>query len=236
MLRSWLEKPLLDPVEITRRHGAVEELVSSVIIRGELEEALRDVTELERAMTRIVTGTVNCRDLLGLARGFRALPEVKAQLQKCESPLLRKLEQQIEEMKELRHTIEKFRAEASLNAARQVLTAAKDMGGLHVVTLSRSGMDANALRQMGDILRDKDPSVVAVLSSVNGEKVTFLAVCGKDAVAKGIKAGDLVKLVSGICGGKGGGKPDSAMGGGTDILKGDDALAAVDNFVAEKTN
>jgi alanyl-tRNA synthetase len=89
---------------------------------------------------------------------------------------------------------------------------------------------------MGDFLRDKDPSVVAVLSSVNGEKVTFLAVCGKDAVAKGIKAGDLVKLVSGICGGKGGGKPDSAMGGGTDILKVDDALAAVDNFVAEKVN
>ena len=80
MLRSWLEKPLLDAAEITRRHGAVEELVDSVIIRGELEEALQDVTDLERVMTRIVTGTVNCRDLLGLARGFRALPEVQQQL------------------------------------------------------------------------------------------------------------------------------------------------------------
>ena len=106
MLRSWLEKPLLDPVEITRRHGAVEELVSSVIIRGELEEALRDVTDLERVMTRIVTGTVNCRDLLGLARGFRALPEVKAQLQKCESPLLRKLEQQIDALTDCADLIE----------------------------------------------------------------------------------------------------------------------------------
>ena len=48
MLRSWLEKPLLDPVEITRRHGAVEELTDNVIVRGELEEALRDVTDLER--------------------------------------------------------------------------------------------------------------------------------------------------------------------------------------------
>ena len=94
--------------------------------------------------------------------------------------------------------------------------------------------DANRLRQMGDMMRDKASNVVAVLATVNGEKITFLAVCGKDAVAKGIKAGDLVKLVSGICGGKGGGKPDSAMGGGTDILKVDDALAAVDNFVAEK--
>ena len=58
MLRSWLEKPLLDPVEITRRHGAVEELTDNVIVRGELEEALRDVTDLERVQTRIVTGTV----------------------------------------------------------------------------------------------------------------------------------------------------------------------------------
>ena len=80
MLRSWLEKPLLDPVEIDRRHRAVEELVGNTVCRGELVEALKDVTDLERVMTRIVTGTVNCRDLLGLARGFRALPEVKVRV------------------------------------------------------------------------------------------------------------------------------------------------------------
>ena len=106
MLRSWLEKPLLDPVEITRRHAAVEDLVDNVIIRGELEQALRDVTDLERVMTRIVTGTVNCRDLLGLARGFRALPEVKAQLSKMEAPLLRKLEQAIDSLTDCADLIE----------------------------------------------------------------------------------------------------------------------------------
>ena len=106
MLRSWLEKPLLDITEITRRHGAVEELVDSVIVRGELEEALKDVTDLERVQTRIVTGTVNCRDLLGLARGFRALPEVKKQLSKMESPLLRKLEQAIDSMTDCADLIE----------------------------------------------------------------------------------------------------------------------------------
>ena len=87
---------------------------------------------------------------------------------------------------------------------------------------------------MGDLLRDKEPAVVAVLSSVNGDKVTFLAVCGKDAVAKGIKAGDLVKLVCTACGGSGGGKPDSAMGGGKDATKVDNALALVDDFVTSK--
>ena len=61
-----------------------------------------------------------------------------------------------------------------------------------------------------------------------------LIFCGKQAIAKGIKAGEIIKNVTAICGGKGGGKPDSAMGGGNDLLKLDDALAKVDDLVAEK--
>ena len=148
--------------------------------------------------------------------------------------ILERMEQQANEMKELRQTLEKFKAEASLGEAKQVMASAKTVGGLHIITGTRQNLDANALRAMGDFMRDKDPSVVAVLASINSEKVSFLAVCGKEAVAKGIKAGDLVKSVSAVCGGKGGGKPDSAMGGGTDLLKVDDALATVDDFVAAK--
>ena len=94
--------------------------------------------------------------------------------------------------------------------------------------------DAAKLRQMGDMLRDKAPNVVAVLATCNGDKPTFLAVCGKDAVAGGMKAGELVKQVCSCCGGSGGGKPDSAMGGGKDITKVDNALALVDDYVASK--
>ena len=148
--------------------------------------------------------------------------------------LLERMEQQANEMKQLRQALEKFKAEASLGEAKQFLASAKTVKGLHVLTATREGLDANALRKMGDFLRDKDPTVVGVLASISGEKITFLAVCGKEAVAKGVKAGELVKLVSGICGGKGGGKPDSAMGGGSDPLKVDDALASVDDFVSEK--
>ena len=108
------------------------------------------------------------------------------------------------------------------------------MAGLKVLTVIVPSADAGKLRQMGDLLRDKDASVVAVLATVNGDKPTFLAVCGKEAVAKGVKAGELVKLVCTTCGGSGGGKPDSAMGGGMDVLKVDDALAMVDDFVASK--
>ena len=106
LIRSWLEKPLLDITEINRRHAAVEELAGATILRGELVEALKDISDLERVQTRIVTGTVNCRDLLGLARGFRALPEVKRLLQTCEAPMLRKLEQQIDDLTDCADLIE----------------------------------------------------------------------------------------------------------------------------------
>ena len=147
--------------------------------------------------------------------------------------LLERIEQQANETKELRRMLDKMKAEASVGEARQFLASAKKIGDVDVVTAQRDGLDANALRQMGDFLRDKNPAVVAVLASVKDGKVTFLAVCGKDAVAKGVKAGDLVRSVCTICGGKGGGKPDSAMGGGTDVLKVDDALASVDDFVSK---
>ena len=106
MLRSWLEKPLLDPIEIGRRHTAVEELVGATVCRGELVEALKEVTDLERVMTRVVTGTVNCRDLLGLARGFRALPLVKQQLSQLETPLLQKLATSIDPLTDCADLIE----------------------------------------------------------------------------------------------------------------------------------
>ena len=106
MLRSWMEKPLLDVLEITRRHEAVEELVSSPINRGELEQALSDVTDFERVMARITTGTVNCRDLLGFAHGLRALPQVKALLGRAEAPMLQKLADAIDTLQECADRIE----------------------------------------------------------------------------------------------------------------------------------
>ena len=131
--------------------------------------------------------------------------------------------------------IEKYKAKEAAGEADRILFGAHEVNGLKVITATIPDADGNKLRTMGDGLRDKAGNVVAVLASVNGEKITFVSVCGKDAVAKGVKAGDIIRHVTAICGGKGGGKPDSAMGGGTDVLKLDDALASVDNFVFEKT-
>ena len=140
----------------------------------------------------------------------------------------------LSEMKEIKSQLEKFKEQASLGEARTFLTSAKEVKGLKLVTAQRDGMDANALRKLGDFLRDKEPKIVGVLASVNDGKVTLLAVCGKEAVASGVKAGDIIKAIAPICGGKGGGKPDSAMGGGTEVSKVDDALAAVDDLILSK--
>ena len=183
---------------------------------------------------RRIEATVGRVSLDVMNRNQELLFHAAQMLKTTPGELVGKVEQQVAELKATRLALEKFKAEASLGEARQFLMSAKDVCGLKVLTAHRDGMDANGLRQMGDFLRDKEPTVVAVLSSVNDGKITFLAVCGKDAVSKGIKAGELVKNVCAICGGKGGGKPDSAMGGGSDLLKLDDALASVDDFVAEK--
>ena len=106
MIRSWLERPLLDSVQIQRRLRGVEELVGNTLCREELRQALGEVSDLERVMTRIVTGSANCRDLLGLARGCRALPQVKQLLRRLEAPLLVKLEQQMDELSDCADLVE----------------------------------------------------------------------------------------------------------------------------------
>ncbi len=116
----------------------------------------------------------------------------------------------------------------------RILFGAHEVGGLKVLTATVPEADGQRLRQMGDMLREKEANVVAVLASVNDGKITFLCSCGKEAVKKGVKAGDIIKQVCAIAGGSGGGKPDSAMGGGKDVLMLDNALAMVDNVVAMK--
>ena len=145
-----------------------------------------------------------------------------------------KLNAQLEEIKLLKKEIEQFKAKEAAGAVDKMLAGAASVGAVKVLTMVIPGADAAKLRQMGDVLRDKDSAVAAVLAAATGEKVTFLAVCGKDAVKAGVKAGDIVKHVCTVCGGNGGGKPDSAMGGGKDASKMNEALASVEAFVATK--
>ena len=167
------------------------------------------------------------QDILVEAAGkFKAKP----------ADLAARIQAQLDEVKELKRTIETFKARETAGEIDRILFGSHNVGDLHVLTAMIPNADTAKLRQMGDMLRDKDSSVVAVLATVNDDKITFLSVCGKDANAKGIKAGELVKQVCCCCGGSGGGKPDSAMGGGKDVTKVDNALALVDDFVVSKLN
>ena len=183
---------------------------------------------------RRIEATTGEASLRVMNQNQEKLFEAAAALKTKPSELREKAEQTIAELRELRQLVEKFKAKEAAGETERFLMGGHSVGELKVLTATVPNADANKLRQMGDMLRDKQPNVVAVLSAVNDGKITFLAVCGKEAVTKGVKAGDLIKQVCCCCGGKGGGKPDSAMGGGSDVLKLDDALAQVDDFVAEK--
>ena len=160
------------------------------------------------------------------------LQEAAARFKTVPAELPKKLDQQAAELKELRRSLEQLRDQANARGADSVLEKAEQVGPVKVVAFKTEG-DPNALRKQGDSLRDKEPAIVALMAAVNGEKLSFLCVCGKEAVAAGVKAGDLIRQISAIAGGKGGGKPDSAMGGGNDVAKLDAALASLKPFVEE---
>ena len=178
-----------------------------------------------------ITGKAYLREMEAVNRRMYAAAEV---LHAKPADLIAKAKGFTAELKEARQSIERMKEKILHSDVERFLYASKNIGGIKVITTTRTDLDAGDLRKLGDFLRDKDPDTVAVLATATESKVTFVAVCGKNAVAKGIRAGDLVRAVSAVTGGKGGGKPDSAMGGGSEVLKIDDALAIVDDLVAEK--
>ena len=172
--------------------------------------------------------------LEGFLQTERLVQQAAAALKVKPEDLTNRVQQELSHLKELRREVEQFKAKESLGEVSDFLMSAKAVGDLRVVSVSRPGFSGDSMRQMGDFMRDKEPSIVAVMAAVDEGKITFLAVCGKEAIAKGVKAGDVIKYVTAICGGKGGGKPDSAMGGGTDVPKLEQALSSLSSFVAEK--
>ena len=184
------------------------------------------VRRIEATTGKVTLETMN--------RNQQMLFEVAAALKTKPADLREKAESTMGEIKRLNQMVEKYKAREAAGEVERILFSAHELGGLKVITATVADADAAKLRQMGDTARSKMDNVVAVLACINDGKITLLATCGKDAVAQGVKAGDIIRAVAPICGGKGGGKPDTAMGGGSDVLKLDDALATVDNVVAEK--
>ena len=137
----------------------------------------------------------------------------------------------VKQMKEDSKKIESLEAKLASGKLNDLMANAADINGVKVATAKFDGTAPDELRKMIDTIKAENDDAVAVLAAVNGEKLTFCAGVGKAALAKGAHAGNIVKAVAQIAGGNGGGKPDSAMAGGKEIAKADEALAAVNSIV-----
>ena len=108
-----------------------------------------------------------------------------------------------------------------------------EVGSVHALIKKVEGMDANALKDIVSNLKAKDANVVCFFANVNGDKVVFVSGAGKEAVAKGVHCGKLVKAAAQVCSGNGGGKPDMAQAGGKDASKVQEALDGVSQNLKE---
>ena len=173
------------------------------------------------------------RAVLEQMNGFEKTLKKASEIIKAPNPaeLLHKAEASVAELKDLRQQLDAMKDRVLAGDVIQLMAQGETVSDLHVATAIRNDLNVADLRKFGDLIRDRDPEAVAVLAGVQGEKISILAVCGKQAVSRGIKAGLLVKQVCSICGGSGGGKPDSAMGGAKDASKLNEALATVSEFV-----
>ncbi len=168
-----------------------------------------------------VTGT----NLLANYQASEALIKFSAAALKTGiSDVKEKIESLVADNKAKDKEIQALNAEITKFKSADMFSKPVDVNGLEVYIAKLDGTTPDALRSMGDDLKNKADNVVGVIAGVNGEKASIVAVCGKGAIAGGVKAGDVVREVAKLAGGGGGGRPDSAMAGAKDISKLDDAL------------
>ena len=139
-----------------------------------------------------------------------------------------------DEMKAMKKELDALKTKLALSDALSAFEARETVGEFKVCTAKFEGVATDTLRNVIDDLKARDGSAVVVFASVVGEKITFAAGCGKEAVSKGAHAGNILKQVSAITGGGGGGRPDSATSGGKDVTKLGEALDAVKAILGGK--
>jgi alanyl-tRNA synthetase len=144
-----------------------------------------------------------------------------------------RLAQVLDQVKALEKEVSALKGKVASAQGDELMTQAVDIKGTKLLVAKLEGADAKTLRDTVDKLKDKMKSVVIVLAAVDGEKVNIAAGVTADNVGK-VKAGELANFVASQVGGKGGGKPDMAMAGGTDAAALPKALASVQAWVTER--
>ena len=158
-----------------------------------------------------------------------------AELKAPVGELANKVTQLSDHAKSLEKELARLKSKLASSQGDDLSAQAIEIAGVKVLAATLEGADANTLRETMDKLKDKLKSAAIVLASVNDGKVSLAAGVTNDLIAK-LKAGDLVNHVASQVGGKGGGKPDMAMAGGTDAANLPKALASVNDWVTQKLN
>jgi alanyl-tRNA synthetase len=172
--------------------------------------------------------------VMGLLNGYKdvILRAAKAVKLANVSELPEKCAAMAAEAKEKDKKLESLTQQIANAKTASLFENAKEVAGMKLVTAKLDNTAPDALRKLGDSVKDKNEAMIAVFAGTIGEKGTLYCVCTKDAVAKGANAGKIVREVAAVTGGKGGGKPDSAMAGAGDITKIDDALAQAESIIS----
>ncbi len=145
--------------------------------------------------------------------------------------LVQRAKQLTEDLRSVRRELEAASEKLAASKATSLVESAEKVGNIRLIC-AKVEMKPDAMRALTDKFKAEYADVVCVLASVNDGKVNFAVSCGKDAVAGGANAGKIVKQISTLCGGGGGGRPDSASAGGKDASKLDEALAQVKTLLA----
>ena len=161
------------------------------------------------------------------------LNETAAILKSTPADITRRARQVMDEIRENERKLDAMNAVTAKAAAAGLMSSATELGPVKVVVSSFSDISVDMLRSIGDMLRDKDPAVVAVLALKSEDKLNFLAICGSDAIKAGAHAGNIIREVAKIANGSGGGRPDSAMAGGKDLSKLGDALRCAPDIIGK---
>ena len=139
-----------------------------------------------------------------------------------------------EEIRERDRVIEQLRVSLASSDLDSVLSSASDVDGFKVIASRVPANDRDTMLQIGDRLRDRLGSGVIVIGSVIDDKPALLAMVTKDLTGRGLSAGKLIQEITPVVGGRGGGRPELAQGGGTDPNKLDDALGSVATIVKQQ--
>ena len=148
--------------------------------------------------------------------------------------LVARVEQLLAEQKELAKELEKLKAKMAGGAADEMLNKKVEINGVAVLAAEVKDMDGNAMRTLGDQLKNKLGSGIIVLAGEAGGKVSLIVMATDDVVKKGAHAGNIIKVAAGVCGGGGGGRPNMAQAGGKDASKIGEALEKAKEVIAEQ--